>query len=85
LREPLERAVNSTPESAGGCQALADHVAAVGDQAVHAVRNARIGAPVFRGGHAALLAARGRYAQMWQLQQQGRDEGASPAREVAAR
>jgi ATP-binding cassette, subfamily B, heavy metal transporter len=40
---------------------------------------------VERGGHAALLAARGRYAQMWQLQQQGRDEGASPAREVAAR
>ncbi len=38
-----------------------------------------------RGSHAELLAARGRYAQMWQLQQQGRDEGASPVREVAAR
>jgi ATP-binding cassette, subfamily B, heavy metal transporter len=40
---------------------------------------------VERGSHADLLAARGRYAQMWQLQQEGIDEGASPAREVAAR
>jgi ATP-binding cassette subfamily B protein len=38
-----------------------------------------------RGSHAELLAARGRYAQMWQLQQQGHDEGASPVREVAVR
>ncbi len=40
---------------------------------------------VERGSHAELLAARGRYAQMWQLQQEGRDEGASPAPQVAAR
>ena len=33
---------------------------------------------VERGSHAELLAPRGHYAQMWQLQQQGRDEGASP-------
>jgi ATP-binding cassette subfamily B protein len=38
-----------------------------------------------RGSHDALLAARGRYAQMWQLQLEGRDEGASPAPQVAAR
>jgi len=40
---------------------------------------------VERGSHDALLAARGRYAQMWQLQLEGRDEGASPAPQVAAR
>ncbi len=38
-----------------------------------------------RGGHHELLALGGRYAQMWQLQQEGRDEGASPAPQVAAR
>jgi ATP-binding cassette subfamily B protein len=38
-----------------------------------------------RGGHQELLAIGGRYAQMWQLQQEGRDEGASPAPQVAAR
>jgi ATP-binding cassette subfamily B protein len=38
-----------------------------------------------RGSHAELLAARGRYAQMWQLQLEGRDEGASPAPQVAVR
>jgi ATP-binding cassette subfamily B protein len=38
-----------------------------------------------RGNHETLLAARGRYAQMWQLQQEGRDEGASPTPQVAAR
>jgi ATP-binding cassette, subfamily B, heavy metal transporter len=38
-----------------------------------------------RGSHETLLAARGRYAQMWQLQQEGRDEGASPAPQVAVR
>ena len=40
---------------------------------------------VERGSHDALLAARGLYARMWQLQQEGRDEGASPAPQVAAR
>ena len=40
---------------------------------------------VERGGHQELLAIGGRYAQMWQLQQEGRDEGASPAPQVAAR
>jgi ATP-binding cassette subfamily B protein len=37
---------------------------------------------VERGTHGALLAARGRYAAMWQLQLEGRDEGASPAPQV---
>ena len=40
---------------------------------------------VERGSHDALLAAGGLYARMWQLQQEGRDEGASPAPQVAAR
>jgi ATP-binding cassette subfamily B protein len=40
---------------------------------------------VERGNHETLLGARGRYAQMWQLQLEGRDEGASPAPQVAAR
>ncbi len=40
---------------------------------------------VERGTHDELLAARGRYAQMWQLQQEGHDEEASPAPQVAAR
>jgi ABC-type transport system involved in Fe-S cluster assembly fused permease/ATPase subunit len=40
---------------------------------------------VERGSHDALLAARGRYAQMWQLQLEGRDEGASPVPQVAVR
>ena len=39
---------------------------------------------VERGGHGELLAARGRYAQMWQLQQLGREEEESPARARAA-
>ncbi|MGH7338237.1 MAG: ATP-binding cassette domain-containing protein, partial [Myxococcota bacterium] len=38
-----------------------------------------------RGTHSELLALRGGYARMWQLQQEGRDEGASPAPQVAAR
>jgi ATP-binding cassette subfamily B protein len=40
---------------------------------------------VERGTHQELLAMRGHYARMWQLQQEGRDEGASPAPQVAAR
>jgi ATP-binding cassette subfamily B protein len=40
---------------------------------------------VERGTHSQLLAARGRYAAMWQLQLEGRDEGASPAPQVAVR
>jgi ATP-binding cassette subfamily B protein len=38
---------------------------------------------VERGSHAELLARAGAYAQMWQLQQQGRDEPTSPVRGVA--
>jgi ATP-binding cassette subfamily B protein len=34
---------------------------------------------VERGHHTELLAASGRYAQMWRLQQQGRGAEASPA------
>jgi ATP-binding cassette, subfamily B, heavy metal transporter len=39
---------------------------------------------VERGSHAALLAANGRYAEMWRLQQSGQDEGHAAAESVTA-
>jgi ATP-binding cassette subfamily B protein len=77
-----ERAIQAELERAAeGKTALviAHRLSTVAD--AHEIIVLDAGRVVERGTHAALLAAQGRYAQMWRLQQAGEPEGASPARD----
>jgi ATP-binding cassette, subfamily B, heavy metal transporter len=80
-----ERAIQAELKSAAqGKTALviAHRLSTVAD--AHEIVVLEQGRVVERGPHAALLAADGRYAQMWRLQQAGEEEAAAPAGSAAA-